>query len=76
MDFELMRLDDNVNAAKYTYQHCHTFFKNENYKLWQLARKEFGKYYSEHYLKPEPIKQAKPFLRINDWTETFEEYQF
>ncbi len=76
MDYQLMKLGDNLDYWRYKYKNCHKFFKAEYYIMYEKAKDEFGEYYKAKYpnAKVEP-QVARPFIRLSDMTEVFEEHQ-
>lgn len=75
MDYQLMKLGDNLDYWRWKYKSCHKFFKAEYYINYQKAKDEFGEYFKSKYpnskFKP---KISRPFIRLSDISEVFEEY--
>lgn len=76
MDYQLMKLGDNLDYWRYKYKNCHKFFKAEYYIMYEKAKEDYGEYYKSKYpnAKVEP-QIARPYIRLSDMTEVYEEHQ-
>ena len=77
IDAKLEKLRDNVSYYEWKYESCHRFWKNEYYNEIKKAKAKLKEYKAKHY--PEMLTplltQPKPFVRMNDWTEQYENYE-
>jgi 5-bromo-4-chloroindolyl phosphate hydrolysis protein len=75
MDYQLMKLEDNLNHWRRKFENCHKFFKQEYFLKYEQAKNEYAAYYRTNYptAKIEP-QQFKPFERLADKTENFENF--
>ena len=75
MDYQLMKLGDNLDYWRWKYKNCHKFFKAEYYIMYEKAKEDYGEYYKSKYhnAKEEP-KVERPYIRLGDMAEVFEEY--
>jgi len=78
MDNKLFKLQENVTYYEWKYNTCHKFWKKEYFDEIKKAKAKLKEYKAKHYpemLKPNLLTQPKPFLRMNDWTENYENYE-
>jgi len=76
MDYQLMKLGDNLDYWRWKYKNCHKFFKAEYYIMYEKAKDEFTEYYKVKYPDAKVKPQVpRPFIRLSDMTEVFEEHQ-
>ena len=77
IDAKLQKLRDNVSYYEWKYESCHRFWKNEYLTEIRKAKAKLKEYKAKHY--PEMLTplltQPKPFVRMNDWTEQYENYE-
>ena len=52
MDYQLMKLGDNLDYWRYKYKNCHKFFKAEYYIMYEKAKEDYGEYYKSKYQRP------------------------
>lgn len=77
MDTKLEKLRLNVTYYEWKYNSCHKFWKKEYWDEIKKAKAKLKEYKEKHYpkmLKPNLLIQPKPFTRLNDMTEQFENY--
>jgi hypothetical protein len=75
IDLKLIKLRDLVSYWEWKHSACHKFWINETYQELVKARQNLKKYKSKHYPETPLLTQPKPFLRMNDWTENYENYE-
>ena len=77
IDSKLEKLRDNISYYEWKYESCHRFWKKEYQAEIKKARAKLKEYKAKHY--PEMltplITQPKPFVRMNDCTEQYENYE-
>ena len=74
IDDKLNKLRDLVSYWEWKHSACHKFWINETYQELVKARQNLKEYKSKHYPETPLLTQPKPFLRMNDWTENYENY--
>ena len=77
MDNQLFKLGNNLDYWRSKYNNCHKFFKSEFYIMYEKAKEEYAEYYRNTYRKANI--ESKPFkhqLRMSDWVEVFENYEY
>ena len=74
IDQKLIKLRDIVSYWEWKHSACHKFWINETYQELVKARQNLKEYKSKHYPATPLLTQPKPFLRMNDWTENYENY--
>ena len=74
IDDKLNKLRDLVSYWEWKHSACHKFWINETYQELKKARQNLKEYKSKHYPETPLLTQPKPFLRMNDWTENYENY--
>ena len=76
IDAKLEKLRDNVSYYEWKFESCHRFWKNEYLTEIRKARAKLKEYKAKHY--PEMLTtlltQPKPFMRMSDFSENFENY--
>ena len=75
IDLKLIKLRDLVSYWEWKHSACHKFWINETYQELVKARQKLKEYKSKHYPETPLLTQFKPFLRMNDWTEQYENYE-
>jgi len=75
IDLKLIKLRDLVSYWEWKHSACHKFWINETYQELVKARQNLKEYKSKHYTETPLLTQPKPFLRMNDWTEQYENYE-
>ena len=78
IDLKLIKLRDLVSYWEWKHSACHKFWINETYQELLNARQILKEYKAKHYpsIPATPLlTQAKPFLRMDDWSEKFENYE-
>jgi len=78
IDDKLMKLRNLVSYWEWKSKSCHKFWVKETYQELLKARQMLKEYKAKHYpstLATPLLTQAKPFLRMDDWTEKFENYE-
>ena len=77
IDSKLEKLRDNISYYEWKYESCHRFWKKEYQAEIKKARAKLKEYKAKHY--PEMLTplltQPKPFVRMNDCTEQYENYE-
>jgi hypothetical protein len=76
IDSKLEKLRDNVAYYEWKFESCHRFWKNEYLTEIRKAKAKLKEYKAKHYSETPLLTQPKPFMRMSDFSETFEEYQF
>ena len=74
MDFKLQKLRDNVSYYEWKYESCHKFWKKEYWNEVKKAKAKLKEYKAKYYPETQLLTKPKPFLRMDDWSETFENY--
>lgn len=74
IDFKLQKLRDNVSYYEWKYESCHKFWKKEYWNEIKKAKAKLKEYKAKHYSETQLLTQPKPFVRMDDWSETFENY--
>ena len=74
IDFKLQKLRDNVSYYEWKYESCHKFWKKEYWNEIKKAKAKLKEYKSKYYPETPLLTQPKPFIRLNDMTEQFENY--
>jgi hypothetical protein len=74
IDQKLIKLRDLVSYWEWKHSACHKFWINETYQELKQAKQNLKDYKSKNYPKTPFLPQPKPFLRMNDWTEQYENY--
>ena len=74
IDDKLNKLRDLVSYWEWKHSACHKFWINETYQELKKARQNLKEYKSKHYPETPLLTNPKPFLRMNDWTENYENY--
>ena len=74
IDLKLIKLRDLVSYWEWKHSACHKFWINETYQELVKARQNLKEYKSKNYPETPLLTQPKPFLRMNDWTENYENY--
>ena len=74
MDFKLQKLRDNVSYYEWKYETCHKFWKKEYWNEIKKAKAKLKEYKAKYYTSTQLLTQPKPFVRMDDWSETFENY--
>ena len=75
IDDKLNKLRDLVSYWEWKHSACHKFWINETYQELVKARQNLKEYKSKHYPETPLLTQPKPFIRMNDWTEQYENYE-
>lgn len=75
IDAKLEKLRDNVSYYEWKYESCHRFWKKEYWDEIKKARAKLKEYKAKHYPETQLLTQPKPFVRMNDWTEQYENYE-
>jgi hypothetical protein len=75
IDLKLIKLRDLVSYWEWKHSACHKFWINETYQELVKARQNLKEYKSKHYPETPLLTQPKTFLRMNDWTENYENYE-
>jgi hypothetical protein len=75
IDTKLEKLRDNVSYYEWKFESCHRFWKNEYYNEIKKARAKLKEYKAKHYPVTQLLTQPQPFVRMNDWTEQYENYE-
>ena len=75
IDQKLIKLRDLVSYWEWKHSACHKFWINETYQELVKARQNLKEYKSKYYPVTPLLTQPKPFLRMNDWTEQYENYE-
>jgi hypothetical protein len=75
IDLKLIKLRDLVSYWEWKHSACHKFWINETYQELVKARQNLKEYKSKHYPSTPLLTQPKPFFRMNDWTEQYENYE-
>jgi hypothetical protein len=76
IDAKLEKLRANVSYYEWKFESCHRFWKNEYLTEIRKAKAKLKEYKAKHYPETPLLTQPKPFMRMSDFSETFEEYQF
>ncbi len=74
IDAKLEKLRANVSYYEWKYESCHKFWKKEYWDEIKKAKAKLKEYKAKHYPETQLLTQPKPFVRMNDWTENFENY--
>ena len=74
IDAKLEKLRDNVSYYEWKFESCHRFWKNEYLTEIRKARAKLKEYKEKHYPETQLLTQPKPFMRMSDFSENFEEY--
>ena len=74
MDFKLQKLRDNVSYYEWKYESCHKFWKKEYWNEIKKAKAKLKEYKAKYYPETPLLTQPKPFIRLNDMTEQYENY--
>ena len=74
MDFKLQKLRDNVSYYEWKYETCHKFWKKEYWNEIKKAKAKLKEYKAKYYPETKLLTQPKPFIRLNDMTEQYENY--
>lgn len=74
IDFKLQKLRDNVSYYEWKYESCHRFWKKEYWDEIKKAKAKLKEYKTKHYPQTQLLTQPKPFIRLNDMTEQYENY--
>ena len=74
MDFKLQKLRDNVSYYEWKYETCHKFWKKEYWDEIKKAKAKLKEYKTKYYPSTPLLTQPKPFTRLNDMTEQYENY--
>ena len=75
IDAKLEKLRANVSYYEWKYESCHKFWKKEYWDEIRKARAKLKEYKAKHYSETPLLTQPKPFVRMNDWTEQYENYE-
>ena len=75
IDDKLNKLRHLVSYWEWKHSACHKFWINETYQELKKARQNLKEYKSKHYPETPLLTQPKPFSRMNDWTEQYENYE-
>lgn len=75
IDAKLEKLRDNVSYYEWKYESCHRFWKKEYWDEIKKAKAKLKEYKAKHYPETQLLTQPKPFVRMNDWTEQYENYE-
>jgi hypothetical protein len=75
IDDKLNKLRDLVSYWEWKHSACHKFWINETYQELVKARQNLKEYKSKNYPQTPLLTQPKPFSRMNDWTEQYENYE-
>ena len=75
IDAKLEKLRDTVSYYEWKYESCHKFWKKEYWDEIRKARAKLKEYKAKHYSETPLLTQPKPFVRMNDWTEQYENYE-
>lgn len=74
IDAKLEKLRDNVSYYEWKYESCHKFWKKEYWDEIKKAKAKLKEYKAKHYPVNPLLTTPKPFVRMNDWSENFENY--
>lgn len=75
MDYQLMKLSDNLDYWRWKYKSSNPFIKSEYYVMYEKAKAEYSTYYKAKYPDAKiELQQPRPFIRLSDMSEVFEEY--
>ena len=74
IDQKLIKLRDLVSYWEWKSSSCHKFWVKETYQELKKARQNLKEYKSKHYPETPLLTHPKPFSRMNDWTENYENY--
>lgn len=74
IDAKLEKLRDNVSYYEWKYESCHRFWKNEYFNEIKKARAKLKEYKAKHYPITPLLTTPQPFVRMDDWSENFENY--
>jgi hypothetical protein len=76
LDNKLDELGIALDYWRWKYLVSHPFFKAEYYNKYEKAKKEFSNYYKSKYPKAKiKANESKDYIRLDDLTEKFEEYE-
>jgi len=75
IDQKLIKLRDLVSYWEWKHSACHKFWINETYQELVKAKQNLKEYKTKHYSSTPLLTQPKSFLRMNDWTEQYENYE-
>ena len=75
IDDKLNKLRDLVSYWEWKHSACHKFWINETYQELKKARQNLKEFKTKHYPQTPLLTQPKPFSRMNDWTEQYENYE-
>lgn len=75
IDLKLIKLRDLVSYWEWKHSACHKFWINETYQELVKAKQNLKEYKSKNYPETPLLTQPKPFSRMNDWTEQYENYE-
>jgi hypothetical protein len=77
IDSKLEKLRDNISYYEWKFESCHRFWKNEYFNEIKKAKAKLKEYKAKHY--PEMLTplltQPKPFMRMSDFSEQYENYE-
>ena len=76
IDDKLEKLRSLVSYWEWESNTCHKFWKKENYQELKKAKQNLKDYKIKHnYPHITPLlTDSKPFIRMDDWSEKFENY--
>ena len=74
IDAKLEKLRDNVSYYEWKYKSCHKFWKKEYWNEIKKAKAKLKEYKAKHYPVTQLLTTPKPFVRMDDWSENFENY--
>jgi hypothetical protein len=75
IDQKLIKLRDLVSYWEWKHSSCHKFWINETYEELVKAKQNLKEYKFKNYPSTPLLTQPKSFLRMNDWTEQYENYE-
>ena len=75
IDAKLEKLRANVSYYEWKYESCHKFWKKEYWDEIRKARAKLKEYKAKHYSETPLLTQPKPFMRMSDFSEQYENYE-
>lgn len=75
IDYKLQKLRELVEYYTWKYECTRHIGKHLAWDDLIQAKKNLKDYKSKNYPSTPLLTQSKPFLRMNDWTEQYENYE-
>lgn len=74
MDNKLFKLRENVRYYEWKYETCHHFWKKEYHNEIRKAKAKLKEYKAKYYPETQLLTTSKPSIRMDDWSENYENY--